>query len=150
MQYVTRKVSVGVACIVNKVKNPPLNELGQPIVTKNWKLEMGNLAAQRDWGYSKEYIEAMWMMLQQDKPDDFVIGTGETHSIEELCVAAFEHAGLDWHDHVTVNQAFVRPLETGPLCGDAAKAKRILGWQPNVRFKELVGIMVDADVAKYQ
>jgi GDPmannose 4,6-dehydratase len=110
---------------------------------------MGNLSAKRDWGYSKEYIEAMWLMLQQPEPDDFVIGTGETHSVEELCQVAFEHAGMDWREHVVVEQAFVRPLETGPLCGDGAKAKRILNWQPTVKFKELIGIMVDADKEKY-
>jgi GDPmannose 4,6-dehydratase len=149
MQYVTRKVSAGVACIANKVKNPPLNEVGQPLVSKEWKLAMGNLASQRDWGYSKEYVQAMWMMLQHDKPDDFVIATGEMHSIAELCEAAFAHAGLDWRDHVVVDEAFVRPLETTGLCGNRAKAERILGWRPKVRFKELIGIMVDADLERY-
>lgn len=150
MQYVTRKVSVGVACIANKVANPPINEAGQAIVTKDWKLEMGNLASQRDWGYSKEYVQAMWSILQQDKPDDFVIATGEMHSVEELCEAAFSHAGLNWRDHVVVADQFVRPLETTGLCGNRAKAERTFGWQPKVRFKELVGIMVDADREKFQ
>ena len=150
MQYVTRKVSVGVACIANKVANPPLNEAGQAIVTKDWKLEMGNLASQRDWGYSKEYVQAMWSILQQDKPDDFVIATGEMHSVEELCEAAFSHAGLDWRDHVVIADQFVRPLETTGLCGNRAKAEQTFGWQPKVRFKELVGIMVDADREKFQ
>jgi len=150
MQYVTRKVSVGVACIANKVANPPLNEAGQAIVTKDWKLEMGNLASQRDWGYSKEYVQAMWSILQQDKPDDFVIATGEMHSVEELCEAAFSHAGLDWREHVVVADQFVRPLETTGLCGNRAKAERTFGWQPKVRFQELVGIMVDADRQKFQ
>jgi GDPmannose 4,6-dehydratase len=149
MQYVTRKVTVGVACIANKVKNPPLNELGRPIVSKNGKLDMGNMDAKRDWGYSKEYVEAMWMMLQQDKPDDFVIATGETHSVQELCEAAFRKAGLDWHDHVVVNQDLVRPLETGPLCGNPAKAQRVLGWQPQVKYEELIGLMVEADLQKF-
>ncbi len=149
MQYVTRKVTVGAACIANKVKNPPLNELGRPIVTKDWKLEMGNLGAKRDWGYAKEYVQFMWLMLQQDKPDDFVVATGETHSIEELCQTAFAHAGLDWREHVVVNEAFVRPLETGPLCGNPAKAERVLGWRPKVRFEELIGIMVNADLEKF-
>ena len=149
MQYVTRKVSVGVACIANKVKNPPLNELGRPIVTKDWKLQMGNLGAQRDWGYAKEYVQFMWMMLQQDKADDYVVATGETHSIEELCETAFAHAGLDWREHVVVNDEFVRPLETGPLCGNPGKSEKVMGWRPKVHFKELVGIMVDADLAKF-
>src|SRR5579883_2654750 len=138
MQYLTRKVSVGVACIANKVKNPPLNELGRPIVSKSGKLDMGNMDAKRDWGYSREYVQAMWMMLQQDKPDDFVIATGETHSVQELCEAAFEKAGLDWHDHVVVNKDLVRPLETGPLCGNPAKATGVLGWRPEVHFADLI------------
>ena len=149
MQYVTRKVTVGVACIANKVKNPPLNELGRPIVTKQGKLDMGNMEAKRDWGYSQEYVQAMWLMLQQDKPDDFVIATGETHSVQELCEAAFQKAGLDWHDHVVVNRDLVRPLETGPLCGNPAKAGRVLGWKPQVRFEELIGLMVEADLEKF-
>lgn len=149
MQYVTRKVTVAVACIANKVKNPPLNELGQPIVTKDWKLHMGNLEAKRDWGYAAEYVKAMWTMLQQDKADEFVIATGETHSVQELCEAAFAHVGLNWEDHVVVDEDFVRPLETGPLCGNPAKATKTLGWTPGVTFKELIGIMVDADLAKF-
>lgn len=149
MQYVTRKVSVGVACIANKVKNPPLNEAGKPMITKDWKLEMGNLEAKRDWGYSKEYVQAMWKMLQQDKADDFVIATGETHTIQELCEVAFAHVGLDWKDYVVINESFIRPLETGPLCGNPAKAKKVLGWEPKVTFKELIGIMVDSDLAKF-
>lgn len=149
MQYVTRKVTVGVACIANKVKDPPINEMGQPIITKDWKLEMGSLDPKRDWGYSKEYVSAMWMMLQQKNPDDFVIATGETHTIQELVEVAFAHAGLNWKDHVVQNPDFVRPLETGPLCGNPAKAKKVLGWEPKVKFKELIGIMVDADLAKF-
>jgi GDPmannose 4,6-dehydratase len=149
MQYVTRKVSVGVACIANKVTEPPLNELGRPIVSKDWKLDMGNLTAQRDWGYSVEYVEAMWLMLQHDRPDDFVVSTGETHSVQELCEVAFGHANLDWREHVTVSAEFVRPLETGPLCGNPAKTEQILGWKPKVRFRELIGAMVDADLKKF-
>ena len=91
----------------------------------------------------------MWLMLQQDKPDDFVIATGETHTVQELCEAAFTHANLDWHDHVAVNSDFIRPLETGPLLGNPAKAERLLGWKPEVRFEELVGLMVDADLEKF-
>jgi GDPmannose 4,6-dehydratase len=148
MQYVTRKVTVGVACIANKVKNPPLNEAGEPLVTKDWKLKMGNLDSRRDWGYSKEYVQVMWTILQQPKPDDFVVATGEMHSVQELCETAFAHAGLDWRDHVVVDPEFVRPLETTLLCGNSAKAERMLGWKPSVRFKELIGIMVDADMEK--
>lgn len=149
MQYVTRKVSVGVACIVNRVKNPPLNEAGQPIITKDWKLEMGSLDPKRDWGYAKEYVEAMWKILQQDEPDDFVIATGETHTIEELVEVAFGCEGLNWRDHVIQNPAFIRPLETGPLCGDATKAKEILKWTPRIKFNELIKKMVDSDKSKF-
>ncbi|MBI2596182.1 GDP-mannose 4,6-dehydratase [Candidatus Daviesbacteria bacterium] len=153
MQYVTRKVTVGVACIVNKVKNPPLNEAGKPIITKDWKFEMGALNTKRDWGYAKEYIQAMWLMMQQDEPDEFVIATGETHSIQELLEVAFKHVGLDWRDHVVQNPDFLRPLETGPshapLWGNPAKAKKVLGWEAKVKFKELIGIMVDSDLAKF-
>lgn len=149
MQYVTRKISVGVACIANKVKNPPLNEAGRPIISSDWFLEMGDLKPKRDWGYSKEYVEAMWLMLQQKKADDFVVATGETHTIEEFIVAAFGYVGLDWKKHVKINTDFVRPLETGPLCGNPAKAKKVLGWVPKTKFKELVKIMVDSDLAKF-
>lgn len=149
MQYVTRKITVGVACIVNKVKNPPLNEIGEPIITPDWKLRIGSLDPKRDWGYAKEYVAAMWTMLQQDAPDDYIIATGETHSIEEFLEAAFGYVGLNWKDHVMVDNQFVRPLETGPLCGDPAKAKQKLGWEPKVKFKELIKIMVDSDIAKF-
>lgn len=149
MQYVTRKISVGVACIANKVSNPPINEIGDPIVTKDWKLHLGNLDAQRDWGYAKEFVEAMWMMLQREAADDFVVATGETHTIREFVEAAFAHANLDWQEHVVIDPNFIRPLETGPLCGSSAKAKEVLGWEPKVTFKELVKIMVDADLAKF-
>lgn len=149
MQYVTRKVTAAVACIANKVNDPPLNEAGEPLVTTGWKLHMGNLDAKRDWGYSLEYVQAMWMMLQHDKPDEFVVATGETHSVRELCEVAFAHVGLNWKDHVVEDEEFVRPLETGPLCGNPARAKKILGWEPKVTFKELIGIMVDSDLAKF-
>ena len=149
MQYVTRKITVGVACIAHRVQDPPLNELGQPIITKDWKLELGNLDAQRDWGYAKEYVEAIWLMMQQDTPGEYVIATGETHSIREFAEVAFKVAGLNWQDHVVANPLFVRPLETGPLCGDFAKAKADFGWEPKIKFEELAEIMVKSDLAKF-
>src|SRR5258708_3404410 len=149
MQYVTRKVTVAVACIRNKVKNPPLNELGMPIITKDFKLELGNLDPKRDWGYAKEYVEVMHQMLQTDNPDDYIIATGETHSIRELVEVAFAHVGLNWQDHVIQHEGLLRPLETGPLCGNAAKAKEVLGWEAKVKFEELIKLMVDADLAKF-
>ncbi len=149
IQFVTRKVSVAVACIANKVKNPPLNEAGQPIITKEWKVELGSLEPKRDWGYAKEYVEAIWLIMQQQTPEDFVVATGETHTIQELAEVAFAHVGLDWHDHVIEKETFMRPLETGPLCGNSAKAKQVLGWEAKTKFKELIAMMVDSDLAKF-
>ena len=108
-------------------------------------LFLGNLDAKRDWGYAKEYVEAMWLMLQQPKPDDFVIATGETHTIRELLTIAFERVGLDWTDHVAIDPKYYRPTEVDVLQGDASKAKRVLGWEPKMSFKELITRMVDAE-----
>jgi GDPmannose 4,6-dehydratase len=130
-QFVTRKVTSGAA----RVKLGLAREL-----------RLGNLDAKRDWGFAGDYVEAMWMMLQQSSPDDYVIATGETHSVRELCEIAFARAGLDWRDHVVVDAAHVRPAEVDLLIGDASKARRRLGWAPKVSFKELVEMMVDADL----
>ena len=111
------------------------------------KLYLGNLDAKRDWGYAREYVEAMWLMLQQDKPDDYVIATGETHSVEEFLTESFSHVNLDWHDYVELDPKYLRPAEVDLLIGDASKARRELGWNPRVTFKELVRLMVDADVS---
>src|SRR5471032_1628560 len=113
---------------------------------------LGNLDAQRDWGYAKEYVEMMWLMLQQDKPDDYVVATNETHSVKEFCQETFGLLGLDWEKHVKYDQRYERPAEVELLIGDPAKAKKQLGWQPKVRFKELVKIMVEHDLqlAKYE
>jgi GDPmannose 4,6-dehydratase len=110
-------------------------------------LYLGNLDAQRDWGYAKEYVEAMWLMLQQDKPDDYVIATGKTHSVKEFLQEAFSYLDLDWQDYVEFDAKYVRPAEVDVLIGDASKAKRVLGWEPKMTFKQLVRLMVDADVA---
>jgi GDPmannose 4,6-dehydratase len=110
------------------------------------ELVLGNLDAKRDWGYSKEYIEAMWLMLQQDKPDDFVIATGETHTVREFCKLAFEHLGLDYRDYVRVDPAYYRPAEVHLLCGDMTKAGKELRWKPKTTFRELVKKMVDEDI----
>ena len=109
-------------------------------------LYLGNLDAQRDWGYAKEYVEMMWLMLQQDKPDDYVVGTNETHSVKEFCQVAFGHLGLDWQKYVKYDQRYERPAEVELLIGDPAKAKKQLGWEPKVRFKELVKLMIDHDL----
>jgi GDPmannose 4,6-dehydratase len=111
------------------------------------KLYLGNLDARRDWGYARDYVEAMWLMLQSDEPDDFVIATGESHSVREFLEAAFERVGLDWEPHVEIDPRYFRPAEVDDLRGDASKARELLGWEPKVRFDELVAIMVDADVA---
>lgn len=110
------------------------------------ELVLGNLAARRDWGYAGDYAEAMWLMLQQGKPSDYVIATGETHSVQEFVELAFNYLGLDWEKYVKTDPKFVRPAEVDLLKGDAAKAKRELGWQPRVSFKELIKMMVDSDL----
>ncbi|HQR34192.1 MAG TPA: GDP-mannose 4,6-dehydratase, partial [Blastocatellia bacterium] len=109
---------------------------------------LGNLDAKRDWGHAKDYVRAMWMMLQQDEPDDYVIATGETHSVRELLDEAFGHLGLDWQKHVEIDARYFRPAEVDLLIGDATKAKEKLGWQPEITFKELVTTMVDADLTE--
>lgn len=107
---------------------------------------MGNLKAMRDWGYAPEYVEAMWLVLQQEKPNDYVIGTGESHSVEEFLKEAFDYAGLDWKEYVKIDQRYFRPTEVEVLVADPAKVKRELGWSPKVTFRGLVRIMVDADM----
>jgi len=146
--FVTQKVSYAAACAKLGVKNSEhLNEEGEPIM-KNGKVSLGNLDAKRDWGFAGDYIRSMWMILQHNKPDDFVVATGETHTIRDLCKEAFKYVGEDWQDFVVVDKRFVRPTETGPLIGDYSKAKKELGWEPEVSFKQLVQIMVDANIAR--
>lgn len=110
------------------------------------KLYLGNMSAQRDWGYAKDYVEAMWLMLQQDEPDDFVIATNETHTVEEFVTMAFEAIDLDWRKYVAIDSRYLRPSEVEILCGDASKARAILGWTPATSFPELVRLMVDSDL----
>jgi len=135
-EFVTRKISSNVA----KIK------LG-----KAQKLLLGNLDAYRDWGHARDYVEAMWLMLQQDKPDDYVVATGETHSVKEFCQVAFEHVGLNnYEEYVAVDPKFFRPAEVDHLLGNAAKAQKVLGWKAKVKFRDLVTEMVDADLAVEQ
>jgi len=131
-EFVTRKISDAVARIKFGVQE---------------KLYLGNLDAQRDWGFAGDYVEAMWLMLQQDEPDDFVIGTGRKHTVREFCELAFSYAGLHWRDYVEVDPQLFRPADVNTLRADASKARRVLGWQPRVSFEELVQMMVDADLA---
>ncbi len=146
--FVTQKVAYAAACASLGIKNSEhLNEEGE-LVVKNGKVSLGNLEAKRDWGYAGDYVEAMWLMMQADEPDDFVVATGETHTIQELCEEAFSYVNLDWKDYVIVDKRFIRPTETGPLIGNPAKAKKILGWEPKTKFKELVKIMVEAHLAR--
>jgi GDPmannose 4,6-dehydratase len=114
------------------------------------KLYLGNLDAKRDWGYAKEYVEAMWLMLQQDEPDDYVIATGETHSVSEFLEETFSYLDMDWHEYVELDAKYLRPTEVDLLVGDATKAKRVLNWAPKATFKELVHLMVDADLTLLQ
>ena len=128
--FVTRKITRAVGAILRGEQE---------------KLSLGNLEAKRDWGYAKDYMEGAWQMLQLDEPDDFVLATGETHSVEEFLETAFSHAGLDWHDYVEIDERYFRPAEVDLLIGDYSKAKATFGWEPTVRFRELVHMMVDAD-----
>lgn len=132
-EFVTRKITNSVAKIKMGLEK---------------ELRLGNLDAQRDWGFAGDYVRAMWLMLQQDKPDDFVIATNETHSVKKFVEVAFAHAGLDWQDHVVVDQNFFRPSEVHLLKGDYSKAKKALKWEPSVRFEDLVRMMVDADLKR--
>jgi GDPmannose 4,6-dehydratase len=132
LEFVTRKVSHGVARI-----KAGLDET----------LALGDLDPRRDWGYAPDYVRAMWLMLQQDEPSDYVVASGATHSVRDLCEAAFAHVGLDWREHVVVDERFLRPAEVDLLVGDASKAKAALDWVPEVDFGGLVGMMVDADLA---
>jgi GDPmannose 4,6-dehydratase len=129
--FVTRKITMGVAAIKKG---------------RTRELRLGNLDAKRDWGFAGDYVEAMWRMLQQERPDDYVVATGETHSVREFLEEAFSYAGLDWHAHVVVDPKYFRPAEVDVLLGDASKARGVLGWRPQVTFKELVRLMVDADM----
>jgi GDPmannose 4,6-dehydratase len=133
LEFVTRKITDGVARI----------KLGMAK-----QLALGNLDSRRDWGYAKDYVHAMWLMLQQDKPDDYVVGTGETKSVRDFCDAAFSHVGLNYEDYVVQDPRFYRPAEVDLLVSDPSKARKVLGWEPTVRFEELVSMMVDADMAR--
>ena len=133
LRFVTRKVSDAVARI----------KLG-----KAETVELGNLDARRDWGYAADYVEAMWLMLQADVPRDYVIATGKSHSVRDLCEVAFAHVGLDYRDHVRINEKYLRPKDVHSLCGNPTRAREELGWQPRVDFEALVRLMVDADMTR--
>ncbi|MFZ2484832.1 MAG: GDP-mannose 4,6-dehydratase, partial [Minisyncoccia bacterium] len=113
-------------------------------------LELGNLDAKRDWGFAGDFVEAMWLMMQRSEPDDFVIATGKSHSVKEFCKEAFSIANLDYEKYVRTDKQFMRPVDVRFLLGDPSKAKKVLGWEPKTTFKELVTMMVEADIAKYK
>jgi len=131
LEFVTHKVTHGAALI----------KLGRAS-----ELRLGNLDSRRDWGFAGDYVRAMWLMLQQPQPDDYVVATGETHAVRELCEVAFSHLGLDYHEHVVQDERFFRPAEVDLLVGDPDKAGKVLGWEPTMGFRELVQVMVDADL----
>ncbi|HPG59676.1 MAG TPA: GDP-mannose 4,6-dehydratase [Candidatus Wallbacteria bacterium] len=131
--FVTRKITKAIAAIKYGLQD---------------KLFLGNLDSKRDWGFAGDYVEAMWLMLQQDKPDDYVIATGETYSVRQFLEEAFGCAGMDWQKYVQIDKRYFRPTEVDLLIGDASKAKKVLGWEPKVKFKELVKMMVDSDIAE--
>ena len=135
LEFVTRKITHAVARIKLGLQD---------------ELHLGNLEARRDWGFAPDYVRAMYLMLQQDHPDDYVVATGETHSVREFCQVAFDHVGLDWEKHVVVDPKFYRPAEVDLLVGDPSKAKRVLNWEPSVTFADLARIMVDADLVGLQ
>ena len=135
IEFVTRKVTDAVARI----------KLGLAREVK-----LGNVAATRDWGHARDYVRAMWLMLQQDRPDDYVAATGRTTSVRDMCQIAFAHVGLDWQEFVITDAAFLRPAEVDMLLGDASKARRVLGWQPQTSLEDLLGEMVDADLARHR
>ena len=150
LHFVTQKVAYGAACAALGVKDSPdLNEMGRPIV-KNGYLALGNLEVARDWGYAGDFVRAMWLILQQEKPDDFVIGTGQLHTIRDLCETAYRSVGKDWRDAVIVDTALIRPLETVQTLADPAKAKIQLGWSPTVGFDQMVEKMVKVQIIRLE
>ncbi|WP_137130542.1 GDP-mannose 4,6-dehydratase [Rhizobium sp. FY34] len=148
LHFLTQKVAYGAACASLGIMNSPdLNERGRPIV-ENGQLALGNLAIARDWGYAPDFVRAMWMILQQDAPGDFVIGTGEQHTLSELCEVAYQSVGCDWKKCVFSDPVLVRPLEPGCILADPTKAKKMLDWQPTVNFENMVTLMVQSQIER--
>lgn len=146
--FLTQKVAYGAACAaLGIVDSPDLNEMGRPIV-QHGKLALGNLEIARDWGYAGDFVRAMWLMLQQEHPDDFVIGTGKLHTLRDLCETAYRCVGKDWQESVVSDVALVRPLESGQTLANPAKARKQLGWEPTVSFDEMVKKMVAAQMSR--
>jgi len=150
LHFITQKITYAAACIKLGIADSPLlNEQGEPIV-KNGKIKLGNLDAKRDWGFAGDYVEAMWLMLQQNKADDFAIGTGEIRTIRDLCETAFSYINKNWQDYITVDQRLVRPTETGPTVANTEKAKTVLGWHAKTSFTQLIQQMIECHLEKLQ
>lgn len=148
LHFVTQKIAYGAACAALGINDSPdLNERGRPIVEQG-RLALGNLEVARDWGHARDFVRAMWLILQQAEADDFVVGTGIVHTLRDLCDAAYAHVGLDWREHVVSDPALVRPLETGRTVANPARARARLGWEPEIGFGQMVHGMVDAQLAR--
>lgn len=148
LHFVTQKIAYGAACAALGIgDSPDLNERGRPIVEQG-RLALGNLEVARDWGHARDFVRAMWLILQQAEADDFVVGTGIVHTLRDLCDAAYAHVGLDWREHVVSDPALVRPLETGRTVANPARARTRLGWEPEIGFGQMVHGMVDAQLAR--
>lgn len=156
LDYVTRKITAAAACIYNKVKKIPLDRFGNPILTKDFKLKLGNISTRRDWGDARDFVRAFLLMLEQDRADDYIIATGETHSVADILEIAFDMLSLNWHDYVIENEQVLsrfaqneentKSLNPIILCGDATKARLKLGWEPKIKFENLIREMVENDV----
>lgn len=150
LHFLTQKIAYGAACAALGIRDSPdLNEVGHPIVSLG-KLSLGNLNIARDWGHAVDFVRAMWLMLQQERADDFVVGTGKLHTLLQLCDAAYGRVGLQWQDHVVSDPKLVRPLETGQTLADASKARVALNWEPTFTFEQMVGKMVEAQVSRLE
>ena len=148
LHFVTQKIAYGAACAALGIgDSPDLNERGRPSV-EHGRLALGNLEVARDWGHARDFVRAMWLILQQAEADDFVVGTGIVHTLRDLCAAAYAHVGLDWREHVVSDPALVRPLETGRTVANPARARARLGWEPEIGFGQMVHGMVDAQLAR--
>ncbi len=148
LHFVTQKIAYGAACAALGIgDSPDLNERGRPIVEQG-RLALGNLEVARDWGHARDFVRAMWLILQQAEADDFVVGTGIVHTLRDLCDAAYAHVGLDWREHVVSDPALVRPLETGRTVANPARARARLGWEPEIGFGQMVHGMVDAQLVR--
>lgn len=150
LHFVVQKIAYGAACAALGIKDAlDLNERGRPIV-ENGRLALGSLDIARDWGYAGDFVQAMWLILQQDAPDDFVVGTGQVHTLREVCAVAYHYVGKNWINYVATDPEFLRPLETGQTVADVSKAGDLLGWKPTVSFETMIKKMVDTQIQRLQ